>query len=140
MWRHRSVSLNNEKICCEIIEDKIAFCEKTAGLRRGKFSDSNSACLKVLVPVKIFQFQDMLNESERYQDAANGLLAVKHDLIVHQMDVKTEYLHAPITQELYIDQPQGFELEVSDIGERLVYRLKKSLYGLKHIVTRAFSK
>ena len=73
MWRQRSVSLNNEKICCEISEDKIAFCEKTAGLRRGKFSDSNSACLKVLVPVKIFQFQDMLNESERYQDAANGL-------------------------------------------------------------------
>ena len=74
MWRHRSVSLNNEKICCEISEDKIAFCEKTAGLRRGKFSDSNSACLKVLVPVKIFQFQDMLDESERYQDAANGLV------------------------------------------------------------------
>jgi hypothetical protein len=67
------VSLNNEKICCESSEDKIAFCEKTAGLRRGKFSDSNSACLKVSVPVKIFQFQDMLNESERYQDAANGL-------------------------------------------------------------------
>jgi hypothetical protein len=65
------VSLNNEKICCEISEDKIAFCEKTAGLRRGKFSDSNSACLKVLVPVKLFQFQDMLNESERYQDACS---------------------------------------------------------------------
>jgi hypothetical protein len=29
------VSLNNEKICGEISEDKIAFCEKTAGLRRG---------------------------------------------------------------------------------------------------------
>ena len=73
MCRHRSVSLNNEKICCEISQDKIAFCEKTAGLRRGKFSDSNSARLKMLVPVKIFQFQDMLNESERYRDAANGL-------------------------------------------------------------------
>ena len=73
MCRHRSVSLNNEKNCCEISGDKIAFCEKTAGLRNGKFSDSNSAYLKVLVPVKIFQFQDMLNESERYQDAANGL-------------------------------------------------------------------
>jgi hypothetical protein len=24
--RHRSVSLNNEKICCEISEDKIAVC------------------------------------------------------------------------------------------------------------------
>jgi hypothetical protein len=76
VWRHRSVSLNNEKNCCEISEDKIAFCEKTSGLRRGKFSDSNSACLKVLGPVKIFQFQDMLNESERYQDAANGLVAL----------------------------------------------------------------
>jgi hypothetical protein len=73
VWRHPSVSLNNDKICCEISEDKIAFCEKTAGLRRRKFLDSNSACLKVLVPIKIFQFQDMLNESERYQDAANSL-------------------------------------------------------------------
>ena len=79
MWRHRSVSLNNEKICCEISEDKIAFCEKTAGLRRGKFSDSNSACLKVLVPIKIFQFQDMLYESERYRDAATGLI-VRNDM------------------------------------------------------------
>jgi hypothetical protein len=43
------------KICREIIEDKISFCEKTAGLRSGNFSDLNSACLKVLVPVKIFQ-------------------------------------------------------------------------------------
>ena len=72
MWRHRCVSLNNEKICCEISEDKIAFCEKNAGLRSGRFTDSNSACLKVLVAVKLFQFQDMLNENERYQDAANG--------------------------------------------------------------------
>jgi hypothetical protein len=76
VWRHRPVSLNNEKNFCEISEDKIAFCEKTEGLGRGKFSDSNSACLKVLVPVKIFQFQDMLNESERYQYAANGLIAL----------------------------------------------------------------
>jgi hypothetical protein len=54
---HPSVSLNNEKICCEISEDKIA------GLRCGKFSDLNSACSKVLVPIKTFQFQDMLNEN-----------------------------------------------------------------------------
>ena len=55
MYRHRSVSLNNEKICCEISEDKIAFSEKTAGLRSGNFSDLNSACSKVLVPVKNFR-------------------------------------------------------------------------------------
>jgi hypothetical protein len=38
-------------------------CEKTAGLRCGKFSDLSSAWSKVLVPIKIFQFQDMLNEN-----------------------------------------------------------------------------
>jgi hypothetical protein len=55
VYRNRSVSLNNEKICREIVEDKIVFCEKTAGLRSGNFSDLNSACSKVLVPVKVFQ-------------------------------------------------------------------------------------
>jgi TRAP-type uncharacterized transport system substrate-binding protein len=60
---HPSVSLNNKKNCCEISEDKIAVCEKTAGLRCGKFSDLNSACSIVLVPIKVFQFQDMLNEN-----------------------------------------------------------------------------
>ena len=55
MYHHRSVSLSNEKICCEISEDKIAVCEKTAVLWRGNFSELNSAYSKVLVPVKIFQ-------------------------------------------------------------------------------------
>ncbi len=55
MYRHRSVSLNNEKICCEISEDKIAFCEKLRVYGVGTFG-LNSACSKVLVPVKIFQF------------------------------------------------------------------------------------
>ena len=32
---HPCVSLNNEKICREISEHKIAVCEKTAGLRSG---------------------------------------------------------------------------------------------------------
>jgi hypothetical protein len=60
---HPSVSLNKEKVCHEISEDKIAVCEKTQGLRSGNFSDLNSACSTVLVPVKIFQFQDMHYEN-----------------------------------------------------------------------------
>ena len=63
-----SVSLNNEKICREISEDKVAVCEKTAGLRCGNFSDLNSACTcsKVLVPgIKIFQFKTWLNEKAK---------------------------------------------------------------------------
>ena len=60
---HPCVSLNNEINCRAISEDKIAVCEKTAGLRSGNFSDLNSAFYKVLVPVKIFQFPDMRNEN-----------------------------------------------------------------------------
>ena len=71
---HPSVSLNNEKICREFSEHKIAVCEKTAGLRSGNSSDWNSACLKVLVPVEIFQFSDMHYETERYRDSTDGLL------------------------------------------------------------------
>ena len=70
---HRSVSLNIEKNCCAISEDKIAVCEKTAGLRSGNSSDLDSACLKVLhvVSVKIFQIQDMFHEN-RFLDTFRG--------------------------------------------------------------------
>ena len=65
---HPSVSLNNEKNCREISKDKIAVCEKTAGLRSGNSSDLSSACLKALVPAEIFQFSDMHYES-RFLDS-----------------------------------------------------------------------
>ena len=71
MCLHLSVSLNNEKNCREISEDKIAVCEKTAGLRSGNSSDLDSACLKALVPVEIFQFSDMHYES-RFLDTFRG--------------------------------------------------------------------
>ena len=57
-------------------------------------------------------------------------LAVQNDMITHQMDVKTAYLNAPIDREIYIEQPQGFQQQGKN-GERLVCKLKKSLYGLK---------
>ena len=58
------VILNKEKVSREISETKIAVCEKTQGLlRSGNFSNLNSACSTVLVPVKIFQFQDMHYEN-----------------------------------------------------------------------------
>ena len=54
-------------------------------------------------------------------------MAVQHDLSVHQMDVKTANLHAPIDHEIFMDQPEGF-VEMLENGGRTVY---KSLYGLK---------
>ena len=57
-------------------------------------------------------------------------LAIQNDLIVNQMDVKTAYLNAPIDCDVFVEQPEGF-VEHGENGEKLVCKLKKSLYGLK---------
>lgn len=57
-------------------------------------------------------------------------LAAQYNLTVHQVDVKTAYLHAPIDHEIFMEQPEGF-VRMSESGEKMVYKLKKSLYGLK---------
>ena len=45
-----------------------------------------------------------------------------------QLDVKTSFLNGDLDEEIYMTQPQGFEVKGK---ENLVCRLKKSLYGLK---------
>ena len=51
---------------------------------------------------------------------------MKWDL--HQMDVKIAFLNGMIEEEVYIEQPQGFEVK-----DRLTHvcKLKKTMYGLK---------
>jgi histone deacetylase 1/2 len=49
---------------------------------------------------------------------------------VTQMDVTTAYLHADVETELYMKQPEGFEIQGNQ-GEELVCKLLKSLYGLR---------
>jgi hypothetical protein len=55
-------------------------------------------------------------------------LAAKMKWKLHQMDVKTMFLNGVIEEEVYIEQPQRFEVEDRKTH---VCRLKKALYGLK---------
>jgi hypothetical protein len=55
-------------------------------------------------------------------------LVAKMKWKLYQMDVKTTFLNGVIEKEVYIEQPQGFEVEDS---KSHVCRLKKDLYGLK---------
>eukprot|EP00253_Pinus_taeda_P027069 PITA_27069 len=48
---------------------------------------------------------------------------------VFQMDVKSAFLNGDLEEEVYIEQPDGFIL---GNDPKLVCRLKKALYGLKH--------
>ncbi|KAH9313288.1 hypothetical protein KI387_028323 [Taxus chinensis] len=45
---------------------------------------------------------------------------------VHQMDVKSAFLHGDLEEEIYMEQPLGYVHDPS-----LICKLKKSLYGLK---------
>jgi hypothetical protein len=57
-------------------------------------------------------------------------IAAEQDWEVEQLDVETAFLNAPVEEEIYMHQPEGFERTAPD-GSILVCRLKKSLYGLK---------
>ena len=47
---------------------------------------------------------------------------------VYQMDVKSTFLNGDLKEEVYMEQPKGFDLAE---GKYLVCKLKKALYGLK---------
>jgi len=47
---------------------------------------------------------------------------------LHQMDVKTTFLNGDLEEKVYMKQLKGF---FSSNGEHLVYKLNKSIYGLK---------
>ena len=55
-------------------------------------------------------------------------LAATQGWNLHQMDVKTAFLHGAIKEEVYVEQPLGFEVQDRDTH---VCRLKKVLYRLK---------
>jgi hypothetical protein len=56
------------------------------------------------------------------------LYATHHDFKLYQMDVKSAFMNGPIKEEVYVEQPPGFEDEEYP---NHVYKLHKTLYGLK---------
>jgi hypothetical protein len=54
--------------------------------------------------------------------------ATYHGFKLYQMDVKSVFLNGPIKEEVYVEQPPGFE---DSEYPNHVYKLSKALYGLK---------
>ena len=59
------------------------------------------------------------------------------DLELHQMDVKTTFLNGDLDEDVYMEQPIGFE----EVGkEDLVCKLNNSIYGLKQALRQWYQK
>ena len=55
--------------------------------------------------------------------------AAHYDWEVHQVDMQTTFLHAPLDEDVYMDISEGVD---TDNGKKGNYvKLKKALYGLK---------
>ena len=55
-------------------------------------------------------------------------LAAQYRWKVYHLDVKSAFLNGKLKEEIFVEQPQGYE--VSN-GDDMVYKLNKALYGLK---------
>jgi hypothetical protein len=79
--------------------------------------------------VEGIEFEETFSPVSR-MEAIRLLLAYacSKNIKVYQMDVKSAFLNGELEEEVYIEQPEGFQLsENADY----VCKLKKSLYGLK---------
>ncbi|PNX87561.1 copia-type polyprotein, partial [Trifolium pratense] len=54
-------------------------------------------------------------------------LAAKESWNVFQLDVKSAFLHGDLAEDIYVEQPLGYQKG----NKNNVYKLKKALYGLK---------
>ena len=55
-----------------------------------------------------------------------------HNIKLYQMDVKSSFLNGYINEEVYVEQPLGFE---DDKKPDHMYKLKKALYGIVWLPT-----
>jgi hypothetical protein len=75
-----------------------------------------------------FDFKETFAPTVRYSTIQIILaIAALENLELHSVDISHAYLNGDLEKEIYMKQPKGFEVG----GPEFVYKLKKSLYGLK---------
>ena len=75
---------------------------------------------------KVMEEEVYVIEKNKTQELFN----ITQDRKVHQMDVKSTFLHGFLEEEIFVEQPKGFIMEGK---EDKVYKLFKAIYGLKDV-------
>ena len=78
---------------------------------------------------KEVDYDEIFSPVVRHTSIRTVLGLVAHfDMQLEQVDVKTSFLHGDLEDLVYMVQPEGF---IQLRQEHLVYKLRKSFYGLK---------
>ena len=98
-----------------------------------KQGDGNIVKHKARLVVKGFGQKKGIDFDEIFSPVVSSIrvvlgLAATLNLEIEQLDVKTAFLHGDLKEEIYMEQPEGFEEKGQ---EHIVCKLRKSLYGLK---------
>ena len=90
---------------------------------------------KVRLFVKGFEQKHGIDYSEVFSPVVKNTtirlilgMVANENLHLEHLDVNTTFLHGDLEEEIYMHQLEGFIVQGK---ENLVYRLTKSLYGLK---------
>jgi hypothetical protein len=101
----------------KLTSDDSLDCYKAHWVLRGFTQCPGVDCDEIFIPVvKFATIRAVLS------------LALSRDWAIHQFDVKNAFLHGTLVEVVYCSQPTGF---VDAAHPDLVYRLNRSLYGLK---------
>ncbi|KAG8491216.1 hypothetical protein CXB51_014346 [Gossypium anomalum] len=122
--------------------------KKVIGVRwvfRAKFNaDGSLNKHKARLVVKGYSQQYGINFEETFAPVARLdtiklllSLAAQKQWRIHQLDVKSAFLNGYLKEEIYVEQPDGFQIQGH---EDKVYRLKKAMYGLKQAPRAWFEK
>jgi len=90
---------------------------------------------KARLVVKCLKQQEGMNCFDRYSHVSRItsiqtliVITTINKLEINQMNVKITFLKGDLNREVYMEQPEGF---VINVQEKKIYNLVKSLYGLK---------
>src|SRR5882757_4386648 len=107
----------------KVVKNKWVFKKKADGRFRARL------VAKGFTQIEGVDFDETFSPVARFESLRLLLaLAALEDWEIHQMDVKSVFLHGVLDEEIYMEQPQGF---ITPRTETKVCRLKKAIYGLK---------
>ncbi|GJZ60536.1 retrovirus-related pol polyprotein from transposon TNT 1-94 [Tanacetum coccineum] len=139
-WRHamkleiEAIEKNNTWELCDLPPDATAIEVKWV-FKVKLDKDGNVDKHKARLVVKGYAQKQGVDYSEVFAPVARWdtirtifAFAAQRGMKIHQLDVKSAFLYGMLEETVFVEQPQGFEVQGK---EKKVYRLRKALYGLK---------